>query len=489
MIFYHKKVLMRIISIAILLCFVSFSWSQHTSPDDLCPVDEIRYHSTFVSNEKLSTSPDTLAVRLFVFYSKDDYAFYGIDSSEYIRAITHMVRSQGNKISHISGLVDTTQVAAFEIVAFKALDEEDFGGITYGCSIISHLFNDADGVMDQELIDYECSNAQTALLITPNNVNSPNGCSSGNGIQIRAFWIWAYYTQGLIPWESAETAQDSATALFALDNRANTLFHELGHNMGGKHFAGEGSDETQGVFFGRSQYGSLPSIMYGAYGSSAFHFSNIHGPEPLTDGIVDHVSYMIKSRMNKHETKPILKIQIEATLDTLRLGTQDITQIDLSSNYQEWEDMNELIYKIIRPDGSMAQGNNFVIEASWSGLTIGPNIFILEVKRDCEYGPVATDSMTIWLNDESTSTIEVNEFIPSIYPNPCQDFISVSAPEAILYTIFNSSGIRVQEGRLSEAWINQKINIKQLTDGIYFIDIRTGKNGKFHIEKFIKCRS
>ena len=64
------------------------------------------------------------------------------------------------------------------------------------------------------------------------------------------------------------------------------------------------------------------------------------------------------------------------------------------------------------------------------------------------------------------------------YPNPIIDFINIEADTAIHYKIYDIKGKIIKENK---NFIGNKIDLSQLTKGIYFIKINN-----FQIEKIIK---
>jgi hypothetical protein len=80
-------------------------------------------------------------------------------------------------------------------------------------------------------------------------------------------------------------------------------------------------------------------------------------------------------------------------------------------------------------------------------------------------GKVITD-----LNKEEVSNS--NEF--NIYPNPANDYLKLELTfdKNIAYTIFNTIGSIQQEGKLS----NELIDISNLSNGVYWIELRVGSN-------------
>lgn len=78
----------------------------------------------------------------------------------------------------------------------------------------------------------------------------------------------------------------------------------------------------------------------------------------------------------------------------------------------------------------------------------------------------------------STNEFETNGSV-NIYPNPSNNYITVSGlTKNKSYTIYNILGIKVYSGKLSN---NYKINISNLENGIYLLNLKDG-----NVIKFIK---
>jgi len=75
--------------------------------------------------------------------------------------------------------------------------------------------------------------------------------------------------------------------------------------------------------------------------------------------------------------------------------------------------------------------------------------------------------------------LSVNDFMLEsikIYPNPTTDYILISGSSNEEFTIFNISGVKVIEGNISK---NNKIEVRNLADGIYFLKMHNSIPMKF----------
>ena len=62
-----------------------------------------------------------------------------------------------------------------------------------------------------------------------------------------------------------------------------------------------------------------------------------------------------------------------------------------------------------------------------------------------------------------------------VWPNPAKDMLNIHfnhKPDLFHYTIFTTTGIRIQTGNGNE---NNMIDIGSLISGLYFIEINTGQ--------------
>ena len=74
-----------------------------------------------------------------------------------------------------------------------------------------------------------------------------------------------------------------------------------------------------------------------------------------------------------------------------------------------------------------------------------------------------------------------------IYPNPAHDYINIRSEDQniqVRFQIVNSSGHIVNNGLINES--TEQIDISQLTNGIYFLNIATVDNLRSSLIKFIK---
>ncbi|WP_415328312.1 GEVED domain-containing protein [Chryseobacterium sp. MMS23-Vi53] len=84
----------------------------------------------------------------------------------------------------------------------------------------------------------------------------------------------------------------------------------------------------------------------------------------------------------------------------------------------------------------------------------------------------------------NTANLSVNELNKnkegSIYPNPTSDILNISGISGNEFEIYNSVGQKVMQGKISD----EKVNVHDLTKGVYFIQIKE-KNNVTRL-KFIK---
>lgn len=65
----------------------------------------------------------------------------------------------------------------------------------------------------------------------------------------------------------------------------------------------------------------------------------------------------------------------------------------------------------------------------------------------------------------------------SVYPNPSNNYINISGLTKIQnYSIYNVLGLKIQSGSISN---NEKVDIQNLKNGLYFIELRNGNTLKF----------
>lgn len=87
----------------------------------------------------------------------------------------------------------------------------------------------------------------------------------------------------------------------------------------------------------------------------------------------------------------------------------------------------------------------------------------------------------LYIQTYISSVLNVKEVAPNnfikIYPNPSNDFIKISGlKKSNKYTIYNLLGNVISNGVISN---NEKVNIKNLSNGIYFLRFKNGNAIKF----------
>jgi hypothetical protein len=81
-----------------------------------------------------------------------------------------------------------------------------------------------------------------------------------------------------------------------------------------------------------------------------------------------------------------------------------------------------------------------------------------------------------------TSTLGVDDFIRTatavkLFPNPSIDYIQISGlTKTEGYNIYNILGAEVNNGNITN---NEKIDIRNLTNGLYFLELKSGNSIKF----------
>lgn len=70
----------------------------------------------------------------------------------------------------------------------------------------------------------------------------------------------------------------------------------------------------------------------------------------------------------------------------------------------------------------------------------------------------------------------------SVSPNPVKDVLSLDNAEGVTISICNMNGQEVM--RIEKANVNEKVNVSDLSSGVYFI--RISKNNKTNTTKFVK---
>lgn len=106
------------------------------------------------------------------------------------------------------------------------------------------------------------------------------------------------------------------------------------------------------------------------------------------------------------------------------------------------------------------------------------------IQHDSGYTP---STNTNWQKDttaswsENCSALSVNDVnnteAVSIYPNPTTNFIYIKGINTTkIYSIYNALGEKIAKGNITN---NEKINVKNLTNGVYFLKFEEGNTVKF----------
>ncbi|KGL59020.1 T9SS type A sorting domain-containing protein [Polaribacter sp. Hel1_85] len=101
-----------------------------------------------------------------------------------------------------------------------------------------------------------------------------------------------------------------------------------------------------------------------------------------------------------------------------------------------------------------------------------PTVIIDELRVANTWADVVSTIATLGVNDEYTKTNKLK-----LFPNPSSDFIQVSGLTATAnYSIYNILGAEVRSGSVSE---NNKIEVANLINGLYFLKLESGNTIKF----------
>lgn len=93
-------------------------------------------------------------------------------------------------------------------------------------------------------------------------------------------------------------------------------------------------------------------------------------------------------------------------------------------------------------------------------------------------------------------TLDVEKNGVTIYPNPTSDVLTVLLPKVcsaqysgentgISYTIRNISGIMFKEGKIGQRAVSFDINVKDMPNGIYFLEVRDKGRDMHSLKKFV----
>lgn len=106
----------------------------------------------------------------------------------------------------------------------------------------------------------------------------------------------------------------------------------------------------------------------------------------------------------------------------------------------------------------------------------GESIYVAFVNRTNNGFKLYVDDVKVTKDD--ASSLEENELSFSIYPNPVNDVINISAENVENVVIYSSNGLKMIESE------NTSINVSKLNPGVYFLEISASNS--VGIQKFIK---
>lgn len=110
---------------------------------------------------------------------------------------------------------------------------------------------------------------------------------------------------------------------------------------------------------------------------------------------------------------------------------------------------------------------------AFTDLTAGKYKIIVQDANDC--GPLETDSIT--LEEPPSALKEIGIDVVKVYPNPASDWVnlefSASGQEDIIITILDTYGrtILSKEIRSVNGFVNERLDLSELDNGLYFVRI------------------
>jgi hypothetical protein len=126
---------------------------------------------------------------------------------------------------------------------------------------------------------------------------------------------------------------------------------------------------------------------------------------------------------------------------------------------------------------------NFTIPSTTGNCYIG-----IKYKATNNWFVISIDDIYISGNYSGIDYLNNDNNIDFLYPNPCKDRMSLILPgyssKWIELSFFNSLGIKVDSRRFKNFNEKALVNISELNDGLYFVEI-TGNNGLISREKLI----
>ncbi|WP_010134170.1 ubiquitin-like protein [Ochrovirga pacifica] len=102
----------------------------------------------------------------------------------------------------------------------------------------------------------------------------------------------------------------------------------------------------------------------------------------------------------------------------------------------------------------------------------------LETGKTLSYYNIQKESILhLVINTLSIATNTKKNTLLSLYPNPSNNYIIISGLNKNQnYSIYNTVGVKIKEGIV---YNQEKINIQNLSDGVYFLKLTNGKTLKF----------
>jgi hypothetical protein len=131
---------------------------------------------------------------------------------------------------------------------------------------------------------------------------------------------------------------------------------------------------------------------------------------------------------------------------------------------------------LINPSGNIVQTTDYtdgIIEFNNPITTLSVTVLSGGVNSQIALTLGAT------VNTLSTDGFEINEKNIKLFPNPTSDYIQISGlTKTENYSVYNVIGLEISKGTIS---INEKIDVKNYSNGLYFLKFQNG-----NIIKFIK---
>ena len=156
---------------------------------------------------------------------------------------------------------------------------------------------------------------------------------------------------------------------------------------------------------------------------------------------------------------PLSIISFVSPATNLRAETNDF-EVKLTWDAGE----NAMEYVVMRNDEQIAK----VTETSFTDTVNGNGSYTYSVIAK-KYDSMA-EAVSVTVEVLSVDELDANRI--SIYPNPASDVIYVDVDETFNAVIYNYQGQMIKNVNVD----NGQINVSNLTNGMYFLEIRTGNN-------------